>query len=397
MTPKRKHHDLDHDDFDSTTRATDGNLTSVRADHLPDAESPRAKVAKRLQDLEISHGRFSAQTSSLAARRDVSPSSDAVRRKRISREEGAGTGVREEKREGDGDLQDDEAHHGDYARPEAGLGLHYSTPLRPWSGVRVRDPNDGPEREIAETPGAYGQLRPLRNRMSSPGREGSVGFGCSASDMDVSHSGRDSGLSFAPRMSSTSPTLSVPTGSATKTPQSNSSRPDTAARALKQDSLPSSSPTPTTLTYINAATDERGTNNSIDNAGPNDDDIYPTPDQSHLTWQDSEITGHEIDTTTPDDDGEGINGLGFKPTAAMARARSLKRRQQVSAWRTREAREARDARVRRLGRRRGLGESEGEAEGGREMFAAFGAADWSANGATSAAPAAKVRRVVRFA
>jgi len=198
-------------------------------------------------------------------------------------------------------------------------------------------------------------------------------------------------------MSSTSPTLSVPTGSATKTPQSNSSRPDTAARALKQDSLPSSSPTPTTLTYINAATDERGTNNSIDNAGPNDDDIYPTPDQSHLTWQDSEITGHEIDTTTPDDDGEGINGLGFKPTAAMARARSLKRRQQVSAWRTREAREARDARVRRLGRRRGLGESEGEGEGGREEFAAFGAADGSADGATSAAPAAKVRRVVRFA
>lgn len=78
--------------------------------------------------------------------------------------------------------------------------------------------------------------------------------------------------------------------------------------------------------------------------------------QIALTWQDNEITGHDIDTTSPDDDGLGINGIGFKPTPAMAHARSQKRKQQVSEWRAREAREARQ---RRFDRRRGTGGGEG--------------------------------------
>jgi hypothetical protein len=73
-------------------------------------------------------------------------------------------------------------------------------------------------------------------------------------------------------------------------------------------------------------------------------------DLSALTWQDNEITGHELDATSPDDDGEGINGIGFQPTPAMAYARSQKRRQQVEGWKLREAREARQ---RRMDRRRG--------------------------------------------
>lgn len=72
-------------------------------------------------------------------------------------------------------------------------------------------------------------------------------------------------------------------------------------------------------------------------------------DQAALTWQDSEITGHEIDSSLGDD-GLGINGIGFRPTPAMAYARSQKRKQQVSEW---KAREARDARQRRMERRRG--------------------------------------------
>lgn len=75
-------------------------------------------------------------------------------------------------------------------------------------------------------------------------------------------------------------------------------------------------------------------------------------DQIAMTWQDDEITGHDIDTTTPDDDGLGINGIGFKPTAAIAYARSQKRKQQVTEWR---AREARDSRQKRFERRRGAG------------------------------------------
>ncbi|KAL4818037.1 hypothetical protein BDW67DRAFT_158417 [Aspergillus spinulosporus] len=72
----------------------------------------------------------------------------------------------------------------------------------------------------------------------------------------------------------------------------------------------------------------------------------PTPPSAKvenlLAWSDSEITGH--DPTDPDDDGYGINGIGFKPTAAIAWARSQKRKKQVAEWKSREAREARERR-----------------------------------------------------
>ena len=80
-----------------------------------------------------------------------------------------------------------------------------------------------------------------------------------------------------------------------------------------------------------------------------------TPDQPALTWQDHEITGHEIDPSG-DDDGEGINGIGFRPTAAMAAARQQRRKQQVTEW---KAREAREARQRRVERRRGANGTRG--------------------------------------
>lgn len=61
-----------------------------------------------------------------------------------------------------------------------------------------------------------------------------------------------------------------------------------------------------------------------------------------FTWHDHEITGHN--PTDPADDGYGINGVGFKPTAAIAWARSQKRQKQVAEWKNREAREAREKR-----------------------------------------------------
>lgn len=80
----------------------------------------------------------------------------------------------------------------------------------------------------------------------------------------------------------------------------------------------------------------------------------PSPPLSTLTWKDSEITGHLADPSTdPDDDGTGINGIGFRPTPALAYARSQKRRQQISEWKARETREARAKRNER--RRRGVG------------------------------------------
>jgi hypothetical protein len=68
-------------------------------------------------------------------------------------------------------------------------------------------------------------------------------------------------------------------------------------------------------------------------------------ERAALTWHDNEITGHNPDD--PDDDGEGINGIGFKPTPAMAYARTEKRRQQMLEYKNREAREARAKRSER--------------------------------------------------
>ena len=77
-------------------------------------------------------------------------------------------------------------------------------------------------------------------------------------------------------------------------------------------------------------------------------------DPSDLFFQDSEITGHLVDPSTdPDDDGYGINGIGFKPTPTIAWHRTQKRRQQILEW---KAREARDARMRRARARLGGGD-----------------------------------------
>lgn len=79
-----------------------------------------------------------------------------------------------------------------------------------------------------------------------------------------------------------------------------------------------------------------------------------SPPPSPLTWKDSEITGHVAGPDTdPDDDGTGLNGIGFRPTPALAYARAQKRRQQLSEWKLRETREARAKRSQR--RQRGVG------------------------------------------
>jgi hypothetical protein len=72
-----------------------------------------------------------------------------------------------------------------------------------------------------------------------------------------------------------------------------------------------------------------------------------------LHWQESEITGHS--PSDPEDDGEGINGIGFKPTAAIARARSERRRKQLADYKSREDKDARDARAKRIALRRRKG------------------------------------------
>ncbi|KAB5518119.1 hypothetical protein GE09DRAFT_514116 [Coniochaeta sp. 2T2.1] len=70
--------------------------------------------------------------------------------------------------------------------------------------------------------------------------------------------------------------------------------------------------------------------------------------RASMTWHEDEITIYDPDDS--DDDGTGINGIGFKPTAAVAYARGVKRKQQLAEYRKREEREAR---ARRSQRRRG--------------------------------------------
>ena len=79
----------------------------------------------------------------------------------------------------------------------------------------------------------------------------------------------------------------------------------------------------------------------------------PSPHPSAFTWQDDEITGHLFDPLlNPDDDGRGVNGLGFQPTPTIAYARAQKRREQLRQWKAREAKEARQRRGER--RRHGI-------------------------------------------
>ncbi|KAG8529274.1 uncharacterized protein KY384_005909 [Bacidia gigantensis] len=83
--------------------------------------------------------------------------------------------------------------------------------------------------------------------------------------------------------------------------------------------------------------------------GQNSSSSIPT-----LWWSETDLTGQTLDTQDSGDDGEGINGIGFMPTPAIAYARSEKRRRQLKDWKERESREAR---IRR-GERRRKGDSE---------------------------------------
>ncbi|KAI0427472.1 hypothetical protein F5Y09DRAFT_29788 [Xylaria sp. FL1042] len=84
--------------------------------------------------------------------------------------------------------------------------------------------------------------------------------------------------------------------------------------------------------------------------------VIVDPVRAALTWHEDEITVYDPDDK--DDDGTGINGIGFKPTAAVAYRRAQKRRQQLAEYKKREESEAR---ARRNQRRRG------QLGGGTEM------------------------------
>lgn len=76
-----------------------------------------------------------------------------------------------------------------------------------------------------------------------------------------------------------------------------------------------------------------------------DEVVIFDPIRAALTWREDEITVY--DPEDEDDDGTGVNGIGFKPTPALAHSRAMRRRQQMAEYRKREESEARSRRSQR--------------------------------------------------
>ncbi|QPG93636.1 hypothetical protein C2857_001325 [Epichloe festucae Fl1] len=76
-----------------------------------------------------------------------------------------------------------------------------------------------------------------------------------------------------------------------------------------------------------------------------ENDSVVDPIRAALTWQEDEITVY--DPEDEDDDGTGVNGIGFRPTPELAHSRAMRRRQQMADYRKREEGEARTKRTQR--------------------------------------------------
>lgn len=119
-----------------------------------------------------------------------------------------------------------------------------------------------------------------------------------------------------------------------------------ALRATSRGRKRAGTPPLTGTTKAGSSTDQQGLSADGFAIGGGSDPIDPV--RAALTWHEDEITIY--DPEDEDDDGVGINGIGFKPTPAIAYARTMKRRQQLAEYKKREEREAR---ARRSLRRRG--------------------------------------------
>lgn len=83
--------------------------------------------------------------------------------------------------------------------------------------------------------------------------------------------------------------------------------------------------------------------------------VVVDPVRAALTWHEDEITVY--DAEDKDDDGTGLNGIGFRPSAAVAYQRAQQRKKQLSDYKKREESEARALRNQK--RREQLGERPG--------------------------------------
>ncbi|KFA62049.1 hypothetical protein S40285_02151 [Stachybotrys chlorohalonatus IBT 40285] len=106
--------------------------------------------------------------------------------------------------------------------------------------------------------------------------------------------------------------------------------------------------------------------NQLDESDSSDDEMeIIDPVRAALTWHEDEITVY--DPEDEDDDGTGINGVGFKPTPALAHARSMKRRHQMAEYRKREESEARAKRSQRRRAEAAIAAAPGEQPSARKV------------------------------
>ena len=105
----------------------------------------------------------------------------------------------------------------------------------------------------------------------------------------------------------------------------------------------SSSPIPSTR-----ETTSPPCNDSVSTGDGSKEDEGEEEQLALLFWRDDEIVGYYSDD--PEDDGEGVNGIGYRQSMAERRVIERKRQAQIREWRTREAAEDR---ARRGNRRRG--------------------------------------------
>lgn len=84
-----------------------------------------------------------------------------------------------------------------------------------------------------------------------------------------------------------------------------------------------------------------------DEDGDEEMEVFVDEVRAALTWRDDEITIY--DPLDSDDDGTGINGIGFRPSAQAMEARAAIRRRQLTEYRRREESEARASRMARRG------------------------------------------------
>jgi hypothetical protein len=171
----------------------------------------------------------------------------------------------------------------------------------------------------------------------------------SSDDMAIFTSGRgyqvgsqDLEIPETPQVCISAPTLSEPPRTPTLKP---SSSPQGVPRTISPIQTPRARLVEGSSLVPLAGTPPRLKSPRLSDASPMQGITIGGVDISELVWSDSEITGHDPDD--PTDDGYGINGIGFRPTPAMAQARANRRKQQVAEWKSREAREARQKRSER--------------------------------------------------